>query len=253
MGISKNRAFFSKGGVSKNRAKLFLLRCIKKKKTLSYERIKEKYILDHLFRFTDNFFVSFFDCSSSVTLADKLNVLKINIDYCERPVDYLYQPLYAFQSQECLQTGQEFVKFLDELGHGFDIWADWFQGRIDGVPTDKQFLEAVANLPDEILAQEPAQINAYLKNLCQTERPLNRVRVIFLGYGEAGKTSLIRALNGLDVVAGKEQMTPGIDISTWQVPGTEIIAHFWDFGGQVVAHATHQFFLRSRCLYRPLA
>jgi hypothetical protein len=25
--------------------------------------------------------------------------------------------------------------------------------------------------------------------------------------------------------------------------------HFWDFGGQVMAHATHQFFLRSRCLY----
>ena len=25
--------------------------------------------------------------------------------------------------------------------------------------------------------------------------------------------------------------------------------HFWDFGGQVMAHATHQFFLRSKCLY----
>ena len=164
-------------------------------------------------------------------------------------VSYLQQPLYAAQKRKFVQDGILSIQFLRNYGHGFDIWADWFQGRIDGVPTNKEFLEAVVNLPDEILAQEPAQINAYLKNLCQTERPLNRVRVIFLGYGEAGKTSLIRALNGLEVVAGKEQMTPGIDISTWQVPGTEITAHFWDFGGQVVAHATHQFFLRSRCLY----
>ena len=33
------------------------------------------------------------------------------------------------------------------------------------------------------------------------------------------------------------------------IVGTEIRAHLWDFGGQVIFHATHQFFLRSRCLY----
>ncbi|TAA74167.1 MAG: Ras of Complex, Roc, domain of DAPkinase [Candidatus Electronema aureum] len=184
-----------------------------------------------------------------IDMSSELYFIKEHIQSGKSTADYLYQPLYASQSQEWLQRGKEFVQILRNYGHGFDIWADWFQGRIDGVPTNKEFLEAVANLPEEILAQEPAQINAYIKNLCQTERPLNRVRVIFLGYGEAGKTSLIRALNSLEVVAGKEQMTPGIDISTWQVPGTEITAHFWDFGGQVVAHATHQFFLRSRCLY----
>ncbi|MCI5120337.1 MAG: hypothetical protein D3908_03915, partial [Candidatus Electrothrix sp. AUS4] len=186
---------------------------------------------------------------AGIHISNELDFLKAQLNSGKTPIDYLYQPLYSSQSQERLEQGKQFVQVLRDYGHGFDIWADWFQGRIDGIPTDKEFLEAVVNLSDEILAQEPAQINAYLKNLCQTERPLNRVRVIFLGYGEAGKTSLIRALNGLEVVAGKEQMTPGIDISDWQVPGTEITAHFWDFGGQVVAHATHQFFLRSRCLY----
>jgi hypothetical protein len=29
----------------------------------------------------------------------------------------------------------------------------------------------------------------------------------------------------------------------------DLTVHFWDFGGQVMAHATHQFFLRSKCLY----
>src|SRR5262249_22997438 len=27
------------------------------------------------------------------------------------------------------------------------------------------------------------------------------------------------------------------------------IVYFWDFGGQVMAHQTHQFFLRSNCVY----
>jgi len=48
---------------------------------------------------------------------------------------------------------------------------------------------------------------------------------------------------------GKESMTVGIDIRDWSVPNSDIQAHFWDFGGQVMAHATHQFFLRSSCLY----
>ena len=29
----------------------------------------------------------------------------------------------------------------------------------------------------------------------------------------------------------------------------DIAVHFWDFGGQMMTHATHQFFLRARCLY----
>ncbi|MCI5122019.1 MAG: hypothetical protein D3908_12670, partial [Candidatus Electrothrix sp. AUS4] len=185
-------------------------------------------------------------------------VQKISIDIANEVIDlkahvkdssYFYHPLYTSQSQEWLQHAKKFVQVLRDYGSGFDLWADWFQGRIDGIPTDKKFLEAVINLPEEILAQEPAQINAYLKENSLTDRPLNRVRVIFLGDGATGKTSLIRALNGLEVVEGGGKMTPGIDISDWEVPDTEIIAHLWDFGGQVVAHATHQFFLRSRCLY----
>jgi small GTP-binding protein len=78
---------------------------------------------------------------------------------------------------------------------------------------------------------------------------LNHVRAIFLGHGEAGKTSLIRALHGEQVIKGDEAMTAGIEIREWPVPDTEILAHLWDFGGQVVFHSTHKFFLRSSCVY----
>ncbi|MCI5131910.1 MAG: hypothetical protein D3904_10365, partial [Candidatus Electrothrix sp. EH2] len=184
-----------------------------------------------------------------IDIANEIAFLELQINSGKTAAEYFYKPLYASQNQEWHRRGKELVQAFRDVGHGFDIWADWFQGRINGVPTDKKFLEAVAYLPEEILDQEPKYINAYLKSLGNAAGALNRVRVIFLGYGEAGKTSLIRALNGLEVDEGKEKMTPGIDISTWEVPDTEITAHFWDFGGQVVAHATHQFFLRSRCLY----
>lgn len=137
------------------------------------------------------------------------------------------------------------------LNAGFDVWLKWYQDRLDGKPLDIEMLNNWNNLPDELRSQGPAKVNAYLKCLQSNASvsPLNKVRAIFIGYGEAGKTSLIRALHNEPVVEGKEAMTPGIDIRAWPVPDTEIQAHFWDFGGQVVAHATHQFFLRSSCLY----
>ncbi|WP_374086178.1 COR domain-containing protein [Methylomicrobium lacus] len=60
---------------------------------------------------------------------------------------------------------------------------------------------------------------------------------------------MIAALEGKSVVEGQGDMTPGIEIRELSIEGSDIKAHFWDFGGQVMAHATHQFFLRERCLY----
>ncbi|WP_339137077.1 MAG: COR domain-containing protein [Candidatus Electrothrix sp. GW3-4] len=166
--------------------------------------------------------------------------------------DYLFQPLWQ-PGEEWYERAKEFVQVLREYGSGFDFWADWYEDRLEGRAPDKDLLDAIANLSYEQLTQEPAQINAYLKSLVHkedlAESSLNRVRVIFLGYGATGKTSLIRVLNNKKVVEGKEPMTAGIDILDWKVPDSDITAHFWDFGGQVMTHATHQFFLRSKCLY----
>ena len=95
-------------------------------------------------------------------------------------------------------------------------------------------------------------------------RPLKRVRAIFIGHGEVGKTSLIRALHGEDVVEGEEPITHGIAsynsrckideeagvfTRVTELKESDLTVHFWDFGAQVMAHATHQYFLRSKCLY----
>lgn len=149
------------------------------------------------------------------------------------------------------QLYEEFKIAVLNLNAGFEVWLDWYDERLQGIPIDVNLMEKWNGVPWEINQQGVKEINAYLKSLSKktVTRPLNYVRVILLGYGEAGKTSLVRALHEEDVIRGKEKITPGIEIRDWLVPDTEILAHLWDFGGQVVFHSTHRFFLRSSCVY----
>jgi internalin A len=108
-------------------------------------------------------------------------------------------------------------------------------------------------VPPEILekANEPTIIiNYYLQHLPAQKKPLNEAKVLLVGQGGVGKTSLVRRL-----VEGRfdphENKTEGIDIRRWAVTvdEQEIRLNVWDFGGQEIMHATHQFFLTRRSLY----
>src|ERR1019366_7662776 len=82
-------------------------------------------------------------------------------------------------------------------------------------------------------------------------KPLNEAKLILVGRGDVGKTSLVKTL-----ITGKfnkrEEPTEGIKISDWPCPlnpTEKVTLHIWDFGGQEMMHATHQFFLTARTLY----
>ena len=101
---------------------------------------------------------------------------------------------------------------LLSLKAGFEVWVDWYQDRLDGRPFDWNIERQWAELSKEQLSQAAADINAYLKALRggSLTKQLKRVRAIFIGHGEAGKTSLIKALHGEEVIEGKEAMTKGV-------------------------------------------
>jgi GTPase SAR1 family protein len=67
------------------------------------------------------------------------------------------------------------------------------------------------------------------------------VKVILVGEGASGKTSLVKQLHG-------ERF---IRIKRWKLAcsGRELCCNLWDFGGQEIMQATHQFFLSRRSLY----
>ena len=105
--------------------------------------------------------------------------------------------------------------------------------------------------PIEIAEKGIGAITDYFKSLEESERqPLNEVKVLLVGHGGAGKTSLVKRLLG-DKFDNNEPQTHGININKWEIidGDDKIKVHFWDFGGQEIMHATHKFFLSKRSLY----
>ncbi len=97
----------------------------------------------------------------------------------------------------------------------------------------------------------PADILDYYFRTRRGRRRLNEAKLILVGRGGVGKTCLIKRLIH-DTFDEHEQETPGIEIQPWQVSladGDSVRLHVWDFGGQEILHATHQFFLTERTVY----
>jgi small GTP-binding protein len=82
-------------------------------------------------------------------------------------------------------------------------------------------------------------------------RCFREAKVVFVGDGDIGKTSLIQVLLGQPLT--ERGRTHQIEITTnktlFSYKNESITAHFWDFGGQEIMHATHKFFMTERSVY----
>lgn len=119
--------------------------------------------------------------------------------------------------------------------------------------------ENLLAVPPEILdkVNDPQVIINYLTWVRDGKRrPLSETKMLVVGQGSVGKTSLIRRLTN-DTFSASEVKTDGIAINQWHVSNLRveenqpktIRVNIWDFGGQEIMHATHQFFLTRRSLY----
>ena len=83
-----------------------------------------------------------------------------------------------------------------------------------------------------------------------TLRAVDEVKVMLVGRGGAGKTSLRRFFMGAPHDR-HEKETPGIALDSFPLQGAlgHITARLWDFAGQEITHALHQFFLTEGCIY----
>ncbi|POZ53039.1 COR domain-containing protein [Methylovulum psychrotolerans] len=106
------------------------------------------------------------------------------------------------------------------------------------------------NLPEEFLKKTSLDIYHYLTSGQGQLLPLNEAKLLFLGDGTSGKSSLVHYL--LHNKFARKTKTEGIDRLQWKgltVNDQQIRLNFWDFGGQEILHATHQFFLTKRSIY----
>jgi internalin A len=113
-------------------------------------------------------------------------------------------------------------------------------------------------IPPEILEKKNNPqiiLDYFFSSIGLKKYPLNEVKLLVVGQGSVGKTSLLQKIIN-NVYSPNHTKTEGISISQWSVKNrksqnvnSNIRVNTWDFGGQEIMHATHQFFLTKRSLY----
>ena len=157
------------------------------------------------------------------------------------------QTLYLWGNQlTALPESMQKLTHLENLFlHGNDALG--IPPEILGPTIDESYGKTKPANPAEILQY-------YFRSRAEATRALNEAKILLVGQGGVGKTSLVKRLvdNRFDP---EERKTEGINITQWPIPaegeGTDgnIRLNIWDFGGQEIMHATHQFFLTKRSLY----
>ena len=130
-------------------------------------------------------------------------------------------------------------------------------GRFVRLTTLRIDTNPLSRLPPGV-AKTDSEILAYLRRLAKEGERLWTSKMLLVGQGGVGKTSVLRSLLG-ESFDFKEETTRGIDVRELPVEhraetdarGGRITMtlNAWDFAGQDIYHATHQFFLSDRSLF----
>ena len=101
-----------------------------------------------------------------------------------------------------------------------------------------------------IFKQPRNEIKLFFDELERGKVLLNEARVIFVGNGAAGKSTVINRII-TDKYEEELKETRGVLIKKWKESDNANSPNisFWDFGGQAIMHSMHEFFLGERCLY----
>ncbi|MEE7625001.1 COR domain-containing protein [Methylobacter sp. Wu8] len=135
-------------------------------------------------------------------------------------------------------------------------WTNAENWNCDGVNVENCPL---TNPPVAIVQQgNDAILNYFKEKQSQGTDHIYEAKLLLVGEGGAGKTSLLRRLYHPQLPLPEEnETTKGIaihrhefEVSDARYPnGRTFRLNVWDFGGQEIYHATHQFFLTQRSLY----
>ncbi|MFO0942000.1 MAG: COR domain-containing protein [Pirellulales bacterium] len=210
-------------------------------------------------------FLNFSDCQLR-TLPESLGQLKNlqSLDLSFNQLTALTESLGQLSQLQSLNLAHNQLTVLpDSLGRLSSLIELWLKGnKLTALPESflqlKQIwrldLKDTLHIPPEIAGKWNGGAQEILRYYFSTRgdqgRALRELKLIVVGRGGAGKTSLVKRLNG-QKLDPKESETHGINISPIRLECQDgsVTARVWDFGGQHVLHAMHEFFLTARSLY----
>ena len=168
---------------------------------------------------------------------------------------------------EAARLWTQLQRDLRGLEAEFEVWIDWYQDRLDGSrstvierqwallrrsslrkarPKSTPISRRCVTALDKGTQARPGDLHRAWqgrrkhRSSCAAWRGCDRRQ----GADDAGNRH-----QGCGVVHAQNGAGSGVLTSVTDYKDDDLTVHFWNFGGQVMAHATHQFFLRSKCLY----
>jgi C-terminal of Roc, COR, domain/Ras of Complex, Roc, domain of DAPkinase/Leucine rich repeat len=128
---------------------------------------------------------------------------------------------------------------------------------INRIPPEISKLEnlKVIDLNNNLLATELKTayyegVHALFKYLKEVQINLYEAKLVLVGEGAVGKSSLLAKLRGEEWIENRET-THGIEIKPVSLPQDEVVMtlNAWDFGGQPVYRPTHQLYFTAPAIY----
>jgi internalin A len=162
-------------------------------------------------------------------------------------------------------NGTGLTSLPPEIGHLTQLaQLDLRETRLTTLPLELRQLAYLRNIelddmphllspPAEVVARDTQAVLTFLRELADACVVRYEAKLLVVGEGGTGKTSLLRALRAEDFREVMES-THGIEVGELRLPHPEsglpdLTLRTWDFGGQHIYHATHQFFLTRRSVY----
>ena len=203
----------------------------------------------------------------SIGKLPQLKILYIGMKDAGNPLGLLPQSMSQLQKLSLLYADNcrlnSLPEWLFKLQHLKELHFKNNQ-LIDLPPCSPSLLEhlKILDLDDNPLNPELAAaydqgldaVKAYLRAKAEDQIVLNEAKLILIGEGEVGKTSLLAALRGDDWVENRKT-THGVEVDikslvlTDPESNTEIKLNGWDFGGQNIYRHTHQIFFTAPAIY----
>jgi len=176
------------------------------------------------------------------SLPERVGELKrlTNLDLSENNIEYLPSELGELSNLRELNLSNN---ELETLPKGLGKLSDSILLNLEGNNLEEPYLSLIRRGTKAILT--------YLRSL-EESAPQYEAKLLLVGEGNVGKTSLLAYLRGEEFVKNRST-THGVELDRLQFthPSRDVTIQMnsWDFGGQPVYRISHQFFLTKRALY----